>query len=96
MKQLQDDYEDYEVNFYKNIFSKHVMDGNHRWWGFSKIIDRNENALDISTHSAWNMWSEGKTIKWPEDFSSKKIMEITPQARKMYNPIQLTLVYVAD
>jgi hypothetical protein len=42
------------------------------------------------------MWSEGKTIKWPEDFSSKKIMEITPQARKMYNPIQLTLVYVAD
>jgi len=96
MKQLQDDYEDYEVNFYKNIFSKHVMDGNHRWWGFSKIINRTESALDISTHSAWNMWTEGKTITWPEDFASKKIMEITPQARKMYNPIQLTLVYVAD
>jgi hypothetical protein len=72
------------------------MDGNHRWWGFSKIINRNESALDISTHSAWNMWSDGKTINWPEDFASKKIMEITPQARKMYNPIQLTLVYVAD
>jgi hypothetical protein len=42
------------------------------------------------------MWTEGKTITWPEDFVSKKIMEITPQARKMYNPIQLTLVYVAD
>ena len=42
------------------------------------------------------MFIEGKNMEWPEDFTSRKIMEITPQARKMYNPIQLKLVYVAD
>ena len=42
------------------------------------------------------MFIEGKNMEMPEDFSSKKIMEITPQARKMNNPIQLTLVYVVD
>tara|TARA_B100001109_G_scaffold248392_1_gene239159 strand:- start:1298 stop:2122 length:825 start_codon:yes stop_codon:yes gene_type:complete len=96
MQQLQDDYEDFETNFYKDLFSKRVMNGDHRWWGFSKIINRNDNALNISTHTAWNMFIEGKNMEMPEDFSSRKIMEITPKARKMYNPIQLTLVFVAD
>jgi len=96
MQQLQDDYEDFETNFYKDLFNKRVMNGDHRWWGFSKIINRNDKALNISTHTAWNMFIEGKNMEWPEDFTSRKIMEITPQARKMYNPIQLKLVYVAD
>ena len=96
MQQLQDDYEDFETNFYKDLFNERVMNGDHRWWGFSKVINRNDNALTISTHTAWNMFIDGKQPVWPEDFVSRKIMEITPQARKMYNPIQLTLVYVAD
>jgi len=96
MQQLQDDYEDFETNFYKDLFNERVMNGDHRWWGFSKVINRNDNALTISTHTAWNMFIDGKELGWPEDFASRKIMEITPQARKMYNPIQLTLVYVVD
>ena len=34
MQQLQDDYEDFETNFYKDLFNERVMNGDHRWWVF--------------------------------------------------------------
>ena len=95
MRQLQDDYEQYEVEFYRNIFAQNVMDGNHRYWEFTKTIDKNENALDIATHSAWNLFMPDKDLNMPQDFASQKIMEITPDAREMYNPITFTLIYTA-
>ena len=92
MQQLQDDYEKYETEFYQKVFSDNVMKGNHRYWGFSKIIGRSDNALKISTHAAWNLGFEGKDFEFPQDFVSKKIMEITDDARKMYNATRLELV----
>jgi|TARA_B110000483_G_scaffold1010_1_gene1165 hypothetical protein len=96
MKQLEDDYEKYETEFYQKIFSNNVMKGNHRWWAFSKIIDRSENALTFGTHSAWNIGIKGKQLDLPKDFASQKIMEITGTARKMYNPTTYELVYIVD
>ena len=96
MEQLEDDYEKYETEFYQKIFSNNVMKGNHRYWGFSKIIDRSENALTFGTHSAWNIGIEGKQLDFPQDFVSQKIMEITDNARKMYNATKFELVYVVD
>ena len=72
------------------------MKGNHRYWGFSKIIDRSENALTFGTHSAWNIGIEGKQLEFPQDFVSQKIMEITDNARKMYNATTFELVYIVD
>ena len=96
MEQLEDDYEKYETEFYQKIFSNNVMKGNHRYWGFSKIIDRSENALTFGTHSAWNIGIEGKQLDFPQDFVSQKIMEITDDARKMYNATTFELVYIVD
>ena len=93
MEQLKDDYESFETDFYQKIFADNVMKGNHRWWGFTRIIDRSDNALTFNTHVAWNIGIEGKEIEIPDDFVSKKIIEITPESRKMYNPINLELVY---
>ena len=92
MQQLQDDYEKYETEFYQKIFSENVMKGNHRYWGFTKIIGRSDNALNINTHSAWNMGFDGKNLDLPQDFVSQKIIEITDDARKMYNATTLELV----
>ena len=96
MEQLQEDYEQYETEFYQKVFADNVMKGNHRWWGFTKIIDRSENALGFTTHAAWNIGFDGKTVEFPQDFVSQKIISITGAARKMYNPVQLELIYVAD
>ena len=96
MQQLQDDYEQYETAFYQKVFADNVMKGNHRWWGFTKIIDRSENAINNTTHAAWNIGIEGKSMDMPQDFASQKIFEITSEARKMYNPITLELVYTVQ
>ena len=96
MQQLQDDYEQYETAFYQKVFANNVMKGNHRWWAFTKIIDRSENAINNTTHVAWNIGIEGKSMDMPQDFASQKIFEITSEARKMYNPITLELVYTVQ
>ena len=93
MEQLQDDYEKFETEFYQKIFLDNIMKGNHRWWGFTKVIGRSDNALTFNTHAAWNIGIEGKKIEFPEDFASQKIMEITDTARKMYNPTTFELIY---
>ena len=56
MKQLQDDYEKF-AEFYQNIFRQYY-ERNHRWWGFTKIIGRSENALTFNTHAALNIGIE--------------------------------------
>ena len=93
MEQLQDDYEKFETEFWQKIFLDNVMKGNHRWWGFSKIIGRSDNALKFNTHATWNIGFEGKQLEIPEDFVSQKIIEYTPAARKMYNTTTYELVY---
>ncbi len=96
MQQLQEDYEQYEIQFYQKIFSDNVMKGNHRWWGFTKIIDRSDNALKFNTHAAWNIGIDGKQLEFPDDFASQKIMEITNNARKMYTPTSFELIYFVE
>jgi hypothetical protein len=93
MEQLQDDYEKFETEFYQKIFLDNIMKGNHRWWGFTKVIGRSDNALTFTTHAAWNIGIEGKKLEFPQDFVSQKIMEITDTARKMYNPTTFELIY---
>ena len=96
MQQLEDDYEKYETEFFQKIFADNVMKGNHRWWGFTKIFNRSENALTFNTHAAWNMPIEGKQLDFPEDFASQKVFELTGKARKSYNPTSYELVMVVD
>ena len=93
MEQLQDDYEKFETEFWQKIFLDNVMKGNHRWWGFTKIIARSDNALKFNTHAAWNIGIQGKQLEIPQDFVSQKIIELTGNARKMYNTTTLELVY---
>lgn len=96
MEQLRDDYEEFETEFWQNIFANNVMKGNHRFWGFSRIIDRNEAAYAAPTHNSWNMFIDGKELARPDDFVSRKIFELTSEVRKMYTPQELTLVYNAQ
>jgi hypothetical protein len=96
MEQLRDDYEQFETEFYHDRFAENVMKGNHRFWRFSRIIDRNEAAYEALTHNAWNMLIDGKELAMPDDFVSRKIFGLTSEVRKMYTPQELTLVYTAQ
>ena len=93
MEQLRDDYEQFETEFYRDLFAQNIIKGNHRFWGFSRIIDRNEAAYSAPTHTAWNMFIGGKELELPDDFVSSKIYELTGNARKSYTPQELTMVY---
>ena len=90
MEQLRDDYEEFETEFWRDRFLlENVMKGNHRIWGFSRIIDRNEAAYAAPTHNAWNMFIDGKELARPDDFVSRKIFELTSEVRKMYTPARI-------
>ena len=84
MEQLRDDYEQFETEFYKDLFAENVMKGNHPFWAFSRIWDRNEAAYTVPTHNVWNMFIEGKELEMADDFVSSKIGELTGEVRKMY------------
>lgn len=99
LQQISEDYEQFETEFWKNVFANNVMKGNHRFWGLSRIIDRNEAAYEMPTHNSWNMFIDEKkwdNLKMPDDFVSKKMFEITGATRKMYTPQELTCVFTAQ
>ena len=58
------DYEQYESNWAKPIFQDNVNQKMLKWWGFTKVIDKNEQALSDITHFTWKIPVEGKKPQW--------------------------------
>ena len=67
MGQKVDDYEKYETNWAKPIFQNNVDEGNLRWWGFTKVINRNNQALEEISHFTWRVPVKGKKIDWSSE-----------------------------
>ena len=61
MIQKDDEYENCETYVYKPIFLNEVKKGNMRWWGFTKIIDRNDKAYKDVTHFTEDSYRRKKT-----------------------------------
>ena len=51
---LNDDYEDYEMKFFKNMHEKNISDGSMGWWEFNRVIKRSNNANQDVTHTKKN------------------------------------------
>ena len=56
MIQKSDDYEQVESYIAKPYFLQQVMNGKHRWWAFTKVINRNDQAYKEISHIAWNIF----------------------------------------
>ena len=96
MVQKSDDYEKVESFIAKPYFLNQVMNGKHRWWGFTKVIDRNEEAVGRITHLAWNMWipdAEHDDYMVENEFIQKVLSDKMQSSREMLNAQELTLVY---
>ena len=96
MIQKSDDYEKVESFIAKPYFLNQVMNGKHRWWGFTKVIDRNEEAVERITHLAWNMWipdAEHDDYMVENEFIQKVLSDKMQSSREMLNAQELTLIY---
>ena len=49
-KQIDENYEKYETEFYKTWHEKGILNGSRRWWEFNKLLSSSENANKDITH----------------------------------------------
>ena len=58
-KALNEDYEDYEMKFFKKWHEKNILNGSRKWWEFNKIITSNlttDSSTDgTPTHATIDM-----------------------------------------
>ena len=101
MVQRVDDYEKYESNWAKPIFQNNVDEGNVKWWGFTKIINRNNQALDEITHFTWRVPVKGRKMDFRSeknqamfggDFTFGKIVELVGESRDILGKGKLKLI----
>ena len=94
MTQKRDDYEEYESNVWKPVFEREILRNNFRWWGLTKIVNRNDSAYKKPTHLVWNIPVEnGKPFMEDEDYMSRKMRSMMDDYREMSPGNELTLVY---
>lgn len=105
MVQNVEDYEKFESFFAKPILQSSVDSGDLKWWGFTKVLERNEEALTEITHFTWDIPVEGKKIGWFSDKSKSmfggefifdKLANLIGESRTVLGNGKLRLVMTAD
>ncbi len=93
-----EDYEDVESYIAKPYFLNQVMNGKHRWWGFTKVVERNEDAYEQISHIAWNISIPGANMIHivGNEFVQKVLEDKMNSSREMINSQELTLIYQND
>ena len=104
MVQRNEDYESLESNFAKPIVQDNVKQGNLKWWGFTKVIDRNDQAIKEISHFTWQIRVPGKRIKWMSEtsknmfggeFTFGKLSEMMGASRDVMGSAKLKLIMKA-
>ena len=53
-KSLNEDYEEYEMKFFKKWHEKNILNGSRKWWEFNRVLSSSENTSSTEespTHS---------------------------------------------
>ena len=64
-KALNDDYENFEMKFFKENHKKQIEAGSRAWWEFNKVLNRSENANQEITH--FTIDAIDKNYQWSND-----------------------------
>ena len=64
-KALNDDYENFEMKFFKENHNKQIESGSRAWWEFNKVLNRSENANQEVTHFTMDVID--KDYQWSND-----------------------------
>jgi len=94
-EQLNSDYEQFEMEFYRPMWEKNILTGAHRAWNFNRIIDRTENAYQNLTHIIFNVAGIGE-LQFDTDFLSTKLAEMGQASRKGFDPAQMQLIHIKE
>jgi len=104
MVQKNPDYEKYESNWAKPIMQDNVDQKLLKWWGFTKVIDKNKQAANEITHFTWQMPVEGKKRQFNSkkyqamfggEFTFNKLVDLVTNSRDMLGSAKLKLIKVA-
>ena len=94
MTQKLDDYEQYESEVWKPMFEREILRNNFRWWGLTKIVNRNDSAYKNPTHLVWNIpVDNGKPFMEDKDYMSRKMRSMMDDYRESSAGNELTLMY---
>jgi len=95
-EQLNEDYEQFEMEYFKPIWEKNILAGNHKNWEFNRIIDRTENAYQNLTHIIFSQGVNGASIDFPTDFRSDQLSKSGIASRKGYDTAKMELIFMAN
>ena len=76
-KALNDDYESFEMKYFKENHNKQIEAGSRAWWEFNKVISRSENANQEVTHFTMDVidanyqWSNDNEPSFTDQMMSK-------------------------
>ena len=97
-KQLDDTYEQYEMEFYKKWHNKGILNGSRKWWEFNRVLNSSENGNKDITHVTLDM--DGREIPEEEaqeawgkpSFTDRMMWNNGSKTREMINQVNLKLV----
>ena len=71
-KALNEDYENYEMKFFKKWHEKNILDGSRKWWEFNKVISSNLNTESSTegtpTHTTIDMYDRERSQEEIDEF----------------------------
>jgi hypothetical protein len=96
MEALNEDYENFELEFFMPRWEKVVDEGGLRMWGLAKVLSSSDNAYKNLTHFVFKN-PTGLPIKFGENsFLDSKLQEMGIQSRKGFNGASLEIVHIEN
>ena len=94
---LNDDYENYEMKFFKKWHEKRMETGDLGWWEFNKVISRSDNENQDVTHFTMDIALIDNymgSYPQPTKFSDQMLMKHGSESRKRIIGDELELKFV--
>ena len=93
---LNDDYENYEMKFFKDWHEKRTNAGLQAWWEFNKVINRSKNANQEVTHFTLDILKDGASgYEHPDSslFTHQMLVKNGVASRKKVIGDKMTMLY---
>ena len=90
---LNDEYEKYEMEVFRPMWEKRILEGSHKYWGFNKITKRSDNAYQNLTHIIFNMPTDLKS-NLKTDFTTQKAMDTGYKSRKGFDNAVCEIIFL--
>ena len=94
---LNDDYENYEMKFFKKWHEKRMETGDLGWWEFNKVISRSDNENQDVTHFTMDIALIDNymgSYPQPTEFSDQMLIKHGSESRKRIIGDELELKFV--